>query len=114
MLRFYRTPELVRIASGEKINLTPASDIYQIGLVLYRCITGFNPQKPFDDDFTEPIELDVRQIQGAGRARLDTLLAQMLSEVPADRPSAVQALWRLNQIHKEVCEADLSATGITR
>jgi serine/threonine protein kinase len=114
MPRFYRTPELVRIASGEKINLTPASDIYQIGLVLYRCITGFNPQKPFDDDFTEPIELDVRQIQGAGGPRLEALLARMLSEDPADRLSATLVLSRLNQIHKEVCQADLSATGITR
>jgi eukaryotic-like serine/threonine-protein kinase len=35
MPRFYRTPELVRIANGENAILTAASDIYQLGLVLY-------------------------------------------------------------------------------
>jgi len=114
MPRFYRTPELVRIAHGEKINLTPASDIYQIGLVLYRCITGFNPQKPFRNTFNEPIELDTRAIQGAGGQRLDELLGKMLNEDPTQRPSAPDVLWQLNQIHKEICEADFNATGIAR
>ena len=45
MPRIYRTAELVRIARGENIRLTVASDIYQLGLVLYRSLTGFNPQK---------------------------------------------------------------------
>jgi eukaryotic-like serine/threonine-protein kinase len=43
MPRFYRTPELVRIANNEKLALTVASDIYQLGLVLYRSVTRFNP-----------------------------------------------------------------------
>jgi serine/threonine protein kinase len=46
MPQFYRTPELVRFARGEKLELTPASDIYQLGLVLYRSITGYNPNSP--------------------------------------------------------------------
>ncbi len=68
---FYRTPELVRIAAGENLALTPASDVYQLGLVLYKGITGFNPQLPFKEKFTEPIQLDVRRIPGvAGRVSM--------------------------------------------
>jgi serine/threonine-protein kinase len=39
MPRFYRTPELVRIARGDNVPITPASDIYQLGLVFYRSLT---------------------------------------------------------------------------
>jgi len=114
MPRFYRTPELVRIAAGENVALTPASDIYQLGSVLYRSITGFNPQKPFQKIFTEPIELDVRPILGAAGGRLDALLGRMLSENPDTRPTAAIVLARLNEAHRDVCGADLEATGIMR
>jgi serine/threonine protein kinase len=114
MPRFYRTPELVRIAGGEAIEITPASDIYQLGLVLYRCVTSFNPQRPFEKDFKEPIILDVRPISGVTGHLLDTLLARMLYEDPGQRPSAADALFRLNEIHRVVCEADFNVTGITR
>ena len=114
MPRFYRTPELVRIARGEKVALTVHSDIYQLGLVLYRSLTGFNPQKPPKEDVREEIELDLRPIQGAGAARLDRLMERMLASVPNQRPSAVDVLNDLNLIHKEVCDADFYATGMMR
>ena len=64
MPRFYRTPELVRIARGENIRLTVASDIYQLGLVLYRSLTGFNPQKATTNgDVREDIELTYARSQ---------------------------------------------------
>jgi serine/threonine-protein kinase len=114
MPRFYRTPELVQIARKEQVSLTVASDIYQLGLVLYRAITGFNPQKPPKDNVREDIVLDLRPIQGAGGDRLDILLTQMLKENPAERPSASDVLVKLGHIHKELCETDFGATGVMR
>jgi serine/threonine protein kinase len=113
MPRFYRTPELVRIARRENVELTAASDIYQLGLVLYRSLTGFNPQRP-PKDHTDDIELDVRPILGAGGARLDELLQRMLRDSPSERPSSAGLLQDLNLIHREVCEADFNATGMMR
>lgn len=111
---FHRTPELVAIARGEAVSLTPASDIYQLGLVLYRAITGYNPQLPPKRDIKEDIELDLRAITGAGGVRLEALLASMLSEDPNERPTARNCLQMLNLIHREICEADLGATGVMR
>lgn len=114
MPRFYRTPELVRIARGEKVKLTVASDIYQLGLVLYRSVTGFNPQLPPEEDAREDIKLDVRPIQAAGGEHLGALIGQMLKEAPEERPPANDVLERLGLIHKAICEADYSATGTMR
>jgi eukaryotic-like serine/threonine-protein kinase len=114
MPRFFRTPELVAIARGDKVDLTTASDIYQLGSVLYRCVTNFNPQRPPKETFTEDIELDVRPIPGVGGHRLDALLEQMLDNVPSKRPAAPEVLNSLNIIHNEICTADLDATGMMR
>ncbi|UWR10611.1 serine/threonine-protein kinase [Sulfitobacter mediterraneus] len=110
---FYRTPELVNIARGVSVELTPASDIYQLGLVLYRSLTGYNPQiRPAN--VTDEIVLDIRKIEGVSSGLLDPLIEAMLANDSADRPSATQVMQRLNQVHSAVCTADLQATGIMR
>lgn len=110
---FHRTPELVAIARGEQVDLSPASDIYQLGLVLYRSLTGFNPQKR-PQAVTDDIQLDIRKLAGVSGARLDALVAGMLNSAPSNRPTAKQVLQQLNIIHSEVCSADLEATGMMR
>lgn len=109
---YYRTPELVRVAKGEQISLTTSSDIFQLGLVLYHSITGFNPQKPPNGGIISDIEMDIRPVVGAAHERLNALFQQVLNLDPAQRPNAAQLLNTLNLIHKEVCEADLAATGV--
>jgi serine/threonine-protein kinase len=110
---FHRTPELVAIARGEQVDLSPASDIYQLGLVLYRSLTGFNPQKR-PQEVTDDIILDIRKLAGAAGPRLESLIEGMLKSNPTERPSAKQVLQQLNIIHSEVCDADLAATGMMR
>lgn len=113
MPKFYRTPELVRIARGESVKLTVASDIYQLGLVLYRAVTGFNPQLP-PDNIRDDIKLNLRPIPGAAASRLDQLVDLMLKDAPEERPAATDVLTKLNFIHRELCEADHNATGMMR
>lgn len=114
MPRFYRTPELISIARGERLAITVASDIYQLGLVLYRAITGFNPQKPPKDDMREDIELDLREIHGIASDDLNGLVSSMLKHDPTERPTAEVVVQQLSSIHRKVCEADLAATGMMR
>ena len=114
MPRFYRTPELVSRARGEHTVLTVKSDIYQLGLVLYRAVTGFNPQKPPKDSSLEDIEIHLRPIVGSGGRQLTELVSEMLQNEGSRRPSAEQVVNRLSVIHQEVCQADLDATGVMR
>jgi serine/threonine-protein kinase len=113
MPRFYRTPELVSIARGEETRLTTASEIYQLGLVLYQSLTGYNPQKPPPREHPlEKIQMDLREIRGVGADQINSLIERMLKDVPADRPTASDVLDRLNLVHREVCQANLDATGV--
>ncbi len=114
MPRFYRTPELVLLARGDKVALTTASDIYQLGLVLYQAVTGFNPQYPPKDNKLDDIELDLREITGAASEQLNMLIHGMLQYDPAKRPAAAEVVRKLSDIHVAICEADLQVTGMMR
>lgn len=99
----YRTPELIERAKGDKsVELTTASDIYQIGTVLYELVTGKNPQK-IVNNITDPIQLDLRTIQGDVGSRLLQLIESMLTNDPGERPSASRCLDTLDNIHQNYC-----------
>jgi hypothetical protein len=74
---------------------------------------GFNAQIPAEK-VLDDINLDVRPIQGVCGIRLNLLIDQMLKEAPEERPTAGEVLQRLSVIHKEICEADFTATGMMR
>jgi len=112
----YRTPEqIARIKDRARgvaptVEVSPASDIYQLGTVFYELLTGFNPQRRrqrIDDD----IELDLRALHGVQAGALDKLIAQMLERDPSARPTAAACLQRLNPVHKDFCAALREATG---
>jgi hypothetical protein len=62
----------------------------------------------------DDIRLDIRPIQGVCGNGLDSLIGQMLKEAPEKRPTALQVLERLHTIHRELCAADFSVTGMMR
>ncbi len=115
MPRAYRTPEQIARARARKKgtalpDVTSAADIYQLGTVGYEMLTGFNPQQSAKD-ILDDIELDLRPLRGSQAVLLDRLLADMLKQNAAERPSAADCLQRLNRIHKDLCETLCDATG---
>jgi serine/threonine-protein kinase len=81
-------------ASGQSV--TPASDIYSLGIVAYECLTG---RRPFDGDTPVSVALaQVSQEPPALPAELPVavreLVMQMLAKSPADRPASAGDLGR--------------------
>jgi len=86
---FYRTPDLVAYALGTE-QLTVASDVFQLGLVLAEMFTGRNPcKRPPDNNHLVPVELEeLGRIPGSLSGSVSALLHRMLVPAAADRPSA--------------------------
>jgi serine/threonine-protein kinase len=106
----YRTPELVAHARDRSVQVTTASDVFQLGCVLYELLRGFNPQEQVEKA-TDNIELDIREIGGGQGVALYELVRAMLSREAGSRPTAEDALERLNRIHRAFCERMASVTG---
>ena len=51
--------------------------------------------------------------QGVGGHLLERLIGKMLENNPAQRPTAAEALSRLSETHRVVCEAHYNVTGVT-
>jgi eukaryotic-like serine/threonine-protein kinase len=88
---YYISPEQ---ASGESV--TPASDVYSLGIVAYECLTG---RRPFDGN--TPVSVALAQVKEeppalpAGiAAPVAALVMQMLAKDPADRPASAGELGR--------------------
>jgi serine/threonine-protein kinase len=88
---YYISPEQ---ASGEPV--TPASDIYSLGVVAYECLTG---RRPFAGD--TPVSVALAQVRDEPPALPDTLpppvrdlVMRMLAKDPADRPPDAGGLGR--------------------
>jgi len=89
----YMAPEQ---AAGEAARVGPHSDVYGLGALFYRCLSGRPPflansaitiLRKVINDPPEPLP----NIP----APLQTLLEQCLDKVPARRPSAAQLAWQL-------------------
>lgn len=92
---FYRTPDIVNFEkTGER--LTPASDIFQLGLVACHLFTGRNPIIP-THDLLEDIRMEqIGEISGSLGGSIASLLRRMLELDPQRRPNAKTLLdpWR--------------------
>ncbi|MCA9674139.1 MAG: serine/threonine protein kinase, partial [Myxococcales bacterium] len=85
----YMSPEQARGVRA----VTPASDVFALGSVLYRCITG---QKPFAADHAQEVLARIATCEQPPRvvelcadvpAAIDDLVATMMAADPAARPS---------------------------
>jgi len=88
---YYISPEQ---ASGQSV--TPASDVYSLGIVAYECLTG---RRPFDGD--TPVNVALAQVReeppalpGGIPAPMAALVMRMLAKDPADRPASAGELGR--------------------
>jgi serine/threonine-protein kinase len=88
---FYISPEQ---ASGRSV--TPASDLYSLGVVAYECLSG---RRPFGGD--TPVSVALAQVReeppdlpGGIDPRVRRLVMGMLAKDPRDRPESAGALAR--------------------
>lgn len=86
---YYRTPDLIAYANNQS-NLTIASDVFQLGLVLAHLFTGRNPAKrPENDDHLAPLEMEpLGDIGGELSGGIAALITRMLQADPNQRESA--------------------------
>jgi eukaryotic-like serine/threonine-protein kinase len=88
---YYISPEQ---ASGESV--TPASDVYSLGIVAYECLTG---RRPFDGN--TPVNVALAQVREEPPALptgvpepVAALVMRMLAKDPAERPASAGDLGR--------------------
>jgi len=87
MALHYRTPELVAQFSDRTLRPPPASDVFQLGLVLAEVFTGTNPL--LGSSPKEPVKLQVLgEVPGPSGPVIRRLLTQMLTMETHRRPSA--------------------------
>jgi serine/threonine-protein kinase len=92
---YYRTPDLVSYTKGES-QLSTASDIFQLGLVLTELFSGRNPCR-VPGTKLDPVILDrITHIPGELGGQISGILSSMLSMSPNERPSPQLLLDRWN------------------
>ncbi len=103
MPKWYRTPDLVAYARGERA-LTCSSDIFQLGLVASELFSGRNPLKPADK-FLDPVELEeLRPISGSLGAVIKDGIESMLVLEPKARESISRLLEQWEGILGQVAD----------
>lgn len=84
---FYRTPDLIAYAKGEA-DITPKSDVFQLGLVVAELFTGRNPAKR-PQNHLDPLEMEaIGVIPGGLAGQIAPLINRMLTIDPKSRPDA--------------------------
>jgi serine/threonine-protein kinase len=105
----YLAPEQL----GQDLPLTPRSDLFSLGVILYECLTG---QSPFDGDTVERVlfkimterETPIRQLRPEVPETLAALVHGALAKAPEARPPS--ALSFAKALSSFVCATDRAPT----
>jgi serine/threonine protein kinase len=83
----YRTPDLISYAKNES-NITPKSDVFQLGVVAAELFTGWNPQIP-TNNLLDPLKMKpIGTVAGKWGGQISNLINNMIVPDPNQRPSA--------------------------
>lgn len=102
------TPEFMAPELLTASEVAPPVDLYALGIMLHDTIVG---EAPFRGDVTAilqghvnktPPRLSQRRRDIPIPAELDELCAQLLAKDPAQRPTAAEAVTRLEQLHEKL------------
>jgi len=109
---YYRTPDIIDYEQGDG-EITPKSDVFQLGLVLAELFTGRNPEKPPDpNEEYPPVELEeLNFIHGTKGGDVTDLLEQMLIIDPSDRPNAEDLIRNWIKLLEETTQQELELNG---
>jgi serine/threonine protein kinase len=89
--RYYRSPDLVSYCRGEA-ELTVQSDVFQLGLVLTRLFTNYNPLRS-TANLLDDVHLDAFEVQhGSLSVAIKGILDRMLVFDPSERPTVAELL----------------------
>lgn len=103
---FYRTPDLVAYANNES-DITIATDIFQLGLVLAELFTGWNPcKRPKDSKgIYDPVELEnIGNIRGDNGAGIASILKRMLKINKNERETIDPVINDVRKVFEDVCD----------
>ena len=110
MPKYYRTPDLVDYYNNVSI-ITAKSDVFQLGLVLAKLFTGWNPCIEAKD-FAEPVKLfPLKSIEGEFGASIAALLNRMLEFDVEKRPTATQIIDGWEGLFREVVNRTVQLEG---
>src|SRR5262249_8051903 len=103
----YRTPELVaQFADG--LRPPPASDVFQLGLVIAELFTGKNPLPPGSPK--QPVALEpLRDVTGPLGEPIKSLITRMLTMETGKRPPAEELLGQWQELYWAALRAERSS-----
>jgi len=100
----YRTPELIQYAKGEISDLSPKSDIFQLGLIAAELFTGINPQNAATN-LTDELQMSlIAHIPGKYGGHIKDTIQRMLVTNPNKRENAGSLINRWQGVFENVAE----------